>query len=286
MRSILRKAVPRSLRDARYKLKRLGPVKFLRYYRIEYPERRKPAPQANRPFDVGGGQFVLHESTIAAVLSHWVEYGHGIRELRAFKRAARSRRLLLDIGAAEGIYSAAFCALTGRSAWAFEPSPAKFPNLEDLCRLNPSLAITANNLALDATSGQRAFRRHPDGQFSGVGVTPEDCEILSVTTLDEFVAGRSLVPDFAKIDVEGMEIDVLRGGEKTFREMVKTIVLEVHYVPLRERGQSASDLQKLLEQYGFRLESLEGVPIADLEAYTRAHPEPIPGYTIIVCRKV
>jgi FkbM family methyltransferase len=284
-RASLRQVVPLSLRETRYKLKRLGIAKFIRYHRIESRERRKPPPQAGSSFDIGGAHFVLHESTIAAVRSHWVEYGHGILELKAFKRVAHAHDMLLDIGAAEGIYSACFCALTGRSAWAFEPSREKFPNLEDLCHLNPDLAIHPVNIAVDANAGERAFRRYPDGQFSGVGATPENSELLPVTTIDAFVADRQLLPDFAKIDVEGMELDVLRGGERTFRDLIKTIVLEVHYAELENQDQSNMQLQALLEGYGFCLESLDGLRIQDLERFTQAQPEPIPGYTIIICRK-
>jgi FkbM family methyltransferase len=282
---LLRKAVPRRLRETRYKVKRLGAAKFLRYSRIERVERRKPAPRAGQPFDIGGAHIIVHGSTVGAVRSHWVEYAHGILEMNAFKRLAVEHQLLLDVGAAEGIFSAAFCALTGRSAWAFEPSPDKFANLEDLRRLNPTLAIQAVNLGLDAHSGQRGFTRGADGQFSGVIQPSREAITIPVMTIDEFVAKRELAPDFVKIDVEGMELDVLRGGDQTFRECVRTIILELHYDALVRHGQATSEVQGLVECYGFHLESLEGDPIGDLARYATTHPEALPGYTVVVCRR-
>lgn len=282
---VVKKLIPSRLREMRFGLKRVGPARFVRYRRLERVERRRPAPRAGEPFDIGGGTIVLHASTVRSVLSHWVEYGHGIQELHAFKRLAPGHRLLLDIGAAEGIYAAAFCALTGQRAWAFEPSPEMFGRLEQLRRLNPNLAIDATNVALGANSGERSVVRYSDGQFSGVGAPPGERDVMAVTTLDAFADEHGLQPDMVKIDVEGMELDVLRGGARTFREAVSTIVLEVHYEPSGRLGQSITDLQAVLEDYGFRLESLDGARVDDLASYARAHPELLPGYTIIVCRK-
>jgi FkbM family methyltransferase len=284
MHPLVTSAIPADLREARYRIKRLGWTKSLRYYGIEWAEQRKPPPLAGQPFDIGGGQIVLHAETVRPARSHWVDYAHGVLELRAFKRCAADHRLLLDIGAAEGIYSAAFCALTGREAWAFEPSPEMLGRLAALCALNPGFAITRVPVALDATTGKRAIRRSPDGQFSGVGaLTPAD--VMTVTTIDAFVADQGIDPDFAKIDVEGMELDVLLGGETTFRDHIRTILLEVHYDLLIERGQSTSQLQAVLAGYGFHLETLDGLPVGDLESYARANPEPYPGYTVVVCRR-
>lgn len=282
---VLKKLIPSRLREARFGLRRVGPVRFVRYRRLQRVERRKPPPRAGQPFDIGGGVIILHASTVRSVLSHWVEYGHGIQELRAFKSLAPGHRLLLDIGAAEGIYAAAFCSLTGQRAWAFEPSPEMFGRLEHLRQLNPNLNIAATNIALGASAGERTVRQYADGQFSGVGAAPEDVDIMALTTLDAFVEDHGLAPDMVKLDVEGMELDVLRGGERTFREAVRTIVLEAHYELLGRLGQSMADLQAVLEDYGFRFEALDGACIDDLASYAQAHPELLPGYTVIVCRK-
>lgn len=282
---VVKQLIPSRLREARFGLKRVGPARFVRYRRLERVARRRPAPRAGEPFDIGGATIVLHASTVRSVLSHWVEYGHGIQELHAFKRLAPGHRLLLDIGAAEGIYAAAFCSLTGQRAWAFEPSPQMFDRLQQLCRLNPDLSIEATNIALGASAGERSVRQYADGQFSAVGAPPGERDVMAVATLDAFVADHGLQPDMIKLDVEGMELDVLRGGQRTFREAVRTIVLEAHYELLGQLGHSMADLQAVLEDYGFRLESLDGARVDDLAGYARAHPELLPGYTIIVGRK-
>ena len=284
MHDLLKKAIPPVLREKRYKLRRLGPARYAAYQRLERSARRKPLPAAGEPFDLRGGAIVLHASTVHAVRSHWVDYGHGIEELNAFRRLAPEHDLFIDIGAAEGIFSGAFCALTGKPAWAFEPSPEMFERLTQMCLVNPGFSITRTNVALGAIAGTRQVKQYPDGQFSGVGA-PLAAEGMTVATLDEFADAHGLHPDFAKIDVEGMELDVLRGGERTLRRYVQTILLEVHYDMLHEGGQSMEQLQVVLDGYGFGLESLSGTAIDDLSEYARENPEQQPGYTIIVCRK-
>jgi FkbM family methyltransferase len=283
MHRLLKQAAPRSLREARYRYRRLGAAKSLRYYVMERSERRKPPPTAGQPFDIGGGKLVPHSSTLPAIRSHWVEYAHGIQELQAFRGLAPRHNQFLDIGAAEGIYSAAFCALTGRRAWALEPSCQMYARLRNLCALNPTFAIGTSQVAVGSAVGKRAFRLYADGQFSGTG--QNDGELMDVTTLDKFIADRDLAPDFAKIDVEGMELDVLRGGEDAFRQTVQSIMLEIHYDLLAEQGQSTRDIQSLLFEYGFKIEDLHGAPVDDLERFSEANPEPLPGYTIVVCRR-
>ena len=49
---------------------------------------------------------------------------------------------------------------------------------------------------------------------------------MPVTTLDDFFAGRSLQPNFLKIDVEGHELAVLQGARQTLKKHRPTILVE------------------------------------------------------------
>lgn len=56
-------------------------------------------------------------------------------------------------------------------------------------------------------------------------------ELISVpvTTLDDFIAAGGPVPGFIKIDVEGGEYEVLRGGASLFANYRPQIIVEVHH---------------------------------------------------------
>ena len=56
-----------------------------------------------------------------------------------------------------------------------------------------------------------------------------------------------------KIDVEGAEMKVLRGGENLLREHLPTLFLEVHPKKLRRIGSSAEEVYDLLRDAGYRV---------------------------------
>jgi FkbM family methyltransferase len=228
---------------------------------------------------------VLHDSTVHAVRSHWVDHGHSIRELAAFRRVAPEHARLFDVGAAEGIFSAAFCALTGRPAWAFEPSPEMFRRLGHLRAANPQLDIRPLHMALGEQAERRPVRQYSDGQYSAVGVTPSDRAEMDVTTLDAVVETHGAAPDLLKIDVEGMELAVLKGARETLAADVRTIVLEVHYDALAQRGETVGELEDVLADAGLELWSLGFERIPALGRYVRRERELIPGYTIVLARR-
>lgn len=282
-RSALRTLIPQSVRFQLFKARRIGIAKYLRYTRLELAKRRELAPRAGVPLDIGAAKpIVPDQSTINAIVTHWVTYGHAIEEFNAFRRLAPGHRGFVDIGAAEGIFSAAFCALTDQCAWAFEPSPEMFARLGALADANPGFDIKRLNVALGASTGTLNVDRYPDGQFSASNAG--EAGEMRVRTLDDAAGEHGIDADLAKIDVEGMELAVLAGGTQ-FLSGVRTLFVEVHWQMLADRGESVSMLEAALSDLGFVLRDLHHTRIDDLSRFIATERELIPGYTIIVCTR-
>ena len=158
-----------------------------------------------------------------------------------------------------------------------------FEELTALSSLNPEFQTTCLKIALGAVAGTQRVEAH-GAQLRGVDAGEGDGEMMTVETLDNFAGRRELSPDFVKIDVEGMELEVLRGGAETFTRLVDAILLEVHPEMLM-RGEAVSDVQALLERFGFKLFTLDFTPISSLAGHMASGRKLAPPSTNIVCAK-
>ncbi len=265
-RSLARRILPRRVRQQAYRLRRIG----LRGWTRQGLRRlggAVPGPRAGEPYGIGGKTpIVLHERAVRGAAVQWTAGGAAASEWEAFRKLAPRYSSFLDIGGGTGIFSAAFCALSGGSAHAFEPSPEMYEFLAALIELNPRLRIEAQPLALGSSSGRQGVKDVAGLQFRAASAG-EECErTMPVETLDAFVERELLAPEFAKIDVEGMELDVLRGGRRTFAGPVRSIVLEVHPRMLLG-GEPVSALGQELQELGFALFTLDFEPVSDLSVH-------------------
>lgn len=156
--------------------------------------------------------------------------------------------LAFDVGAHLGYGTLVMAAVAGAGGrvWSFEPDPEMFSTLRrnvDGNRSERFAEIVPVHAALGAQEGRATFAR---GETSGTGHLTGNGEGLEVevTTLDA-AADRYGIPAVVKIDVEGGELDVLRGGSRLLEEGQTRFVIEGHS-PALDR-----ECRSLLERFGF-----------------------------------
>ena len=173
------------------------------------------------------------------------------------------RRILLpgqaaiDVGANLGYFTAVMAQCVGPSGrvWSFEPVPETFELLL-LCRsLNRYTHVTPINVALGAASGSIEITY--DKRHSGIATMyPDhvsgDTQRVQLRTLDELIASGEVQrrPDLIKVDVEGHELDVLRGARETIAEASPAIVFELNERTARVAGWTLAELAELLRSLG------------------------------------
>lgn len=185
----------------------------------------------------------------------------------ALSRVKLSRKaVVFDIGAHTGYF--AECVLAYRPharIYAFEPLPDAFRTLTE--RLEPYPNVTVENLAAGAQNGHadlipRGFTEAssflPNGEVLERGVYGLDFSSsvtisVPVTTLANYIS-RHDVPkiDLLKLDVQGFELEVLRGAEEILPR-IDWIYTEAQFQELYRGGPLFTDLFEHLHQHHFEL---------------------------------
>jgi FkbM family methyltransferase len=184
-------------------------------------------------------------------------------------RLVRGRGIdvVLDVGANEGLYAAKLRAngYRGRIV-SLEPLSAMFAKLEQAsagddawtslrtavgAQAGPATLNVAGNWASSSLlpMDPRLPRIEPRTAYVGT----EKCEVATLDGLRLLAPGeRALL----KVDVQGFELEVLRGAEQTLRQ-VEAVDVELSLVPLYEGAPDADDVVRHLEARGFSLRSKE-----------------------------
>jgi FkbM family methyltransferase len=163
---------------------------------------------------------------------------------------------VIDCGAYEGEWMR-MCmeVFPGTRGLMIEPQKAKEPFLAAVCARFPACSYSpallgerpaASQVFYEMGSGSSVF-----GELSSVA---RKTIPLPVRTLDDVVAGAGFVPERAllKLDVQGSEAAVLRGGVRTL-ERVEFIVAEVSFRPYNQGAPLAGEVIACAQELGFRL---------------------------------
>ncbi|HEX9965280.1 MAG TPA: FkbM family methyltransferase [Allosphingosinicella sp.] len=180
---------------------------------------------------------------------------------RTLERSVRSGDVVADVGAHTGLWSIplAMTVGPGGAVYAFEPEPATYSALQRNIELNSLGNVTSFPIALSDRTGAATLNVRGDTElhsFYETTVEPFDNarrETIAVTVdrLDLMLGKKNLVPPtFMKIDVEGAELEVLKGAEGIIRSL-RTILVEVHEEPLRAQGLGICDITGFLEAHDF-----------------------------------
>lgn len=142
----------------------------------------------------------------------------------------------IDAGAHVGFYTAKMVPLF-RNVWAFEPAPANYA-----CLIRNVPEAKAIRVALGNEQGKLRMRL-PNVKNSGSWEAGEGDLIAPVMRLNDYPIPGPV--GLLKIDVQGMEVDVLKGGEAMIRRDKPVIVVEV-----KLRGETNHDIAVLLREWG------------------------------------
>lgn len=150
------------------------------------------------------------------------------------KLILRKGHTLLDIGANVGFHSLSASPFF-RDIYAFEPTPDTFSRLTHNIQLNEFKNVHAVNLALSSKTGTAQL--YTSDKNCGNNSLSEheinhniDYKVITIKTrtLDDFVSEHSIQDiSLIKIDVEGLEPEVIEGGLQTIQRQTPVILCEL-----------------------------------------------------------
>jgi FkbM family methyltransferase len=178
-----------------------------------------------------------------------------------------SIKTIIDIGANKGQFARYISTIfPDAHIYCFEPLPKPYMELNRWAGRQKNGKVKTFNIALGATEEKIKMYYHVEHSPSSSFLqSTEVCEKLypftkkqtsitvQATTLDKVFANLSepIAPEILiKLDVQGYEAHVLKGGEKTFKK-AKVSILEVGLDELYKNQSSFNDISSLLHNLGF-----------------------------------
>lgn len=193
---------------------------------------------------------------------------------------------VFDVGGDQGIYTLFFARRVGESGRVvtFEPNPESHRRIVANVELNAFRNVDVRRVALGAEQGTLTLvfpagepaRGSADASIQAQILKSKNARTIEseVESLDAMIASGLPEPDLVKIDVEGLEMDVLRGMRRTLMERRPNLFIEVHGADAHGKDENARQIVRLLvdARYSiFHVESKQQVTLGNVETASRGH---------------
>jgi FkbM family methyltransferase len=154
-------------------------------------------------------------------------------EIKFLRRLLQPGQKVIDIGANYGVYTLCLAKVVGPTGhvWAFEPASSTAKMLAEGIAANSFSHITLEQSALSNIRGTAQLSLNPNSELNAVvhdQLSSSTSETVVLVPLDDCMERYGWQDiDFLKIDAEGEEENILRGGKRFFAELSPLVQYEV-----------------------------------------------------------
>ena len=210
------------------------------------------------PYD-SGFEITLKPGEGASRLAFY--FGHTEPALfELYEKFLKPGQVVVDAGANIGLHALVFSRLVGPKGhvYAFEPDSVNFARLKEHLTQNRIQNVTAADCALGESEARALLVRDPSDSsrsyLSSAAGAAGPASAVSVVSLDQFAVRENLERiDFLKVDVEGHELSLLKGGRDLMRRgVIKAVQLEFEPGNLCRSGATDSNILHLLGESGYQ----------------------------------
>jgi FkbM family methyltransferase len=168
---------------------------------------------------------------------------------------------IFDVGANIGSTTLNFAKKVGSDGkvFSFEPDPLNYSIALKNISLNKFSCITLFNLGLGSIKETASLYNVNENNRGMLRILDKAGEpnnfsksTIEIYTIDQIMTEKKISrPDIIKIDVEGYELRVLKGAEKTLKEYMPILFIELDDNNLREQKSSALALIQYVRSLGY-----------------------------------
>lgn len=210
--------------------------------------------------------FKVNINTYLGKLLYW-RGAHEWGPIFALKKIIKKDFICIDVGANQGEYTLWMAKLAGKNGKiiAFEPLTKMFNQLNENIQLNQDLRnqiITLKKGLSDVVGEIPIYAVNPDDKFSDNEGMPT---IFPTNTKNTFIENIPLSTldiecenlqinklNFIKIDVEGAELNVIKGGINTIKKFKPVLLIEFNEATFNAAGYTSKHIIDLLSKLGYK----------------------------------
>jgi FkbM family methyltransferase len=169
-----------------------------------------------------------------------------------YKHITDNNYNIVDIGAQSGLYTLYAKFLPTCNFYAFEPFPATFKLLNDNIELNNIKNVKTYNIALsDKDEDTVLYTSLSHNGLHTMGNNPlrfSDINRINIksSTLDNIFFNNDIKVDFIKIDTEGWEFNIIKGGINTIKKYRPIIQLEWNETNMKQCNINSYEFQNFI----------------------------------------
>lgn len=194
--------------------------------------------------------------------------------LKAASAFIGSNTVVFDVGANIGLITLALLAQYPRALFhCFEPSPYPYKYFSKTIKENNlGKNIILNKLALYSKKGRLSFSVHNIKDALGDGILDTGRAgkskkiYVRATTLDDYVKINKIARiDMVKIDVEGGELSVLKGGSKSLIKFRPVLLFEANPKNMLTYKIKPADIHRFLISLNYQIYDLKSHKLGEKE---------------------
>lgn len=227
----------------------------------------------DREIETSGGIKFLHrsENQIERTIKQTGEWEPW--ETAVVRTIVHTGAVSFDIGANIGYFSLLMSDLSGPTGevHCFEPTTYGFNRMLQNIALNGHLPIENLRLNKKGILSAETLREEAlEARFSQRVAANTEAERIAFTTVDKYVEQHNIeTVDFIKIDIDGHDMEAMKGASQTLTEKRPLVLAEFNSVALKQHGASVAEYADIFMTANYDRFLLDG----------REAPEPIASIT-------